>query len=394
MYKTYGFVFILTISSFQMFSQTSSIQDILNDIEHNNKALQAYSKYISSKTLQNQSENNLENPEFSVYYLPWGNTQEGTYNEFQLSQQFEFPTVYTSRNKLNIEKQKQNEYRFALKRQALLLHAKTICLELIYVNKRIKLEQKRLKQAEVLYSQIQTKFTAQEVSILDLNKSKLNWLQNQFTLDDLNNTRQALTQELTTLNNGHALNFNGLVSPFNTNIPELDRIWESKQANDPSVLKLNQTIDIAKQQVQLQKAKVLPKITLGINQQQVPNSTHFGIYSGVTIPLWGSKNKVKAVNMYLKYEETQAHASSRLYYTQLEKAYQNYQLLLEKYNTYTSVLKDIDTESLLLESYQLGEIPYSTFYMDVQFYRRSYDTFLEMEYQLLTNKADLLKHQL
>ncbi len=151
MIKIYGVVFLLSISSLQMFSQTSSIQDILHTIENNNKELQSYQNFLASKHKANKSKLSLSDPEFSVYYLPWGNTQEGAYNEFQLTQQFEFPTVYTHQNKLNVEQQKRGQFLFDIKRQNILFKAKKICLNLIYTLKRITLETERLTQTQQLF---------------------------------------------------------------------------------------------------------------------------------------------------------------------------------------------------------------------------------------------------
>ena len=394
MFKPYGFVIMFFTCSVLVYAQTRTIDDVLQEIEQNNKEIQAYSAYIKSKTLLNKSENNLKNPELSVYYLPWGETQEGNYNEIQLTQQFEFPTVYSKRNALNTTKEELNKFLLAQKKQNVLFEAKTLCIELFYINRQLQLEQNRLKQAKIIHDQIGEKFNQQEINILEFNKSKLDRLQKQFTIEDLQTQKQALLLQLKALNNGISINVEQLKASVILDIPDQDKLWQSIQQQSPELIGLTQSIEVAKQQVNLQKAKRLPDITLGINQQSVPNSTHLGVYSGLSIPLWENKHKVRAAITHLKYEETTSEVGIQHIYTNFTQTYTSYQALLQQYRVYDTILKDIESESLLLESYQLGEISFSEYYLEVQFYRDTFDRFLGIEQRLKQLRASLLKHQL
>ena len=391
MYKLYRVAFALSFGSVQMFAQTS-LDQVLKEIERNNPELKAYSKYLESKHLENRSENNLKNPELSFYYLPWGDTPEGTYTEVQLTQQFEFPTVYSTRNKLNIERQQLYNKMFDVKRTDIVSQAEILCIELMYLNQQFDLESQRLNQAENIYNQLQTKYKLEEIGILEFNKAKLNWLQRQFIVDELKEKRKSLHLQLTTLNNGNPINVHNIHLKTASDIADLDKLWADKQKHDQRLLKIDQAVAIARQETKLQKAKGLPQITLGVNQQRVPNSTHFGVYTGLSIPLWANKHKIKAADTYLTYQETQLNVTTNKAYTELKNAQQTYKALFKKYKTFESVLSDINTESLLLESYELGEISFTTYYQDIQLFRTYQDTFLSMEKQLHIMKATILKH--
>ncbi len=203
-----------------------------------------------------------------------------------------------------------------------------------------------------------------------------------------------MLNQLTVLNNGHPIDTEHLNSSIDTNLLNLETLWTTKQIEDPNLLILQQSVGIAFQKLRLQKAKGLPQISLGINQQQIPNSSHFGIYSGITIPLWANKHKVDAKYYNVIHRQSISQVTKSKYYSKLKESFESYQLLLKKYLKYQSVLGEIDTELLLLESYKLGEISFTTYYLEIQFYRQSFDTYLEMENQLLKTQANLLKHQL
>ena len=83
------------------FSQNKNIEELLNEIEQNNTELKGYQSFIESQQLENRSNNNLPDPQLSGFYLPFGDNETGDYTEYQLSQSFEFPTVYAARGKLD-----------------------------------------------------------------------------------------------------------------------------------------------------------------------------------------------------------------------------------------------------------------------------------------------------
>ena len=105
MYKKTVFAISVCLLSIAVAAQDSDIARVLNEIEGNNKELQAYSDLMHSRQLELASGNNLPDPIASAYYMPWGNHPGGSYTEFEITQSFEFPTVYGTRRDL-IEKQK------------------------------------------------------------------------------------------------------------------------------------------------------------------------------------------------------------------------------------------------------------------------------------------------
>lgn len=394
MYKTLSFVCLWSLCTHLGMAQTQSIDGILKEIEQNNGTLKSFAHQIEGQNFQNRSNNTLKDIELSFYYLPWGNTQEGTYNEIQLSQQFEFPTIYSKRYKVNQQKEDRNQFLLASKRQDLLLEVKTICLDIAYLNLRINTEQKRVSLAETLHKKHQEQFKEKDISILDFNKSKINLLQSQTVLDGFHIELKNKWTQLIQLNNGKTLSITDISTPLEFDLPRLEDLWQLELQKSPQLLTLSKNIDIAQQNIGLQKAKGLPKIALGVNRQSIPSSTHIGLYSGLSIPLWENKNKVNFVKLQLKSVEEQSESRKKLLYAELKQAYQTYINLRSKYLEFKTLLKDMNNEALLLESYQLGELSFTTYYLELQFFRTTKNTVLELEHQLLTLRAKLLKHQL
>ncbi|SMG48498.1 hypothetical protein [Arenibacter troitsensis] len=106
------------------FSQNRNLEELLAEIEQNNTELQGYQSYIESQQLENKSTNNLPDPQLSGYYLPFGDNTADTYTEYQISQSFEFPTVYAARGKWNDLRSEQLQTAYTKRRQLVLLNAK------------------------------------------------------------------------------------------------------------------------------------------------------------------------------------------------------------------------------------------------------------------------------
>lgn len=378
----------------KVFSQSTEMEKVLSQIEQNNKELKAYQSYINGQQLLNKSGNNLPNPEVLGYYLPFGEHQSDDYSEFEVSQSFEFPTVYLARNKWNKLQEDQLEAMYTKKRQEILLKAKEGLINLNMLRKRLEIEEVRKTQSLEVFQQIQELYNKEQVGILDLNKAKVAWIQEQFVVEQIQADIQNQLTELQTLNGGQSIEMNDLQLDSPVQLQSIETIWSEKLANDPRLTELQANEASAFQSVKLEKNKVLPNISLGYNYQGVNGNDYSGVFGGLSIPLWNSKNKVKAAKADFEYQQTNSEVTRALMYSQFQQEYNQYLLLFNKYTEYQETLSNLDSEALLFKAYSLGEYSFLEYYMEVQFYRDATDRMLEMEKQLQQLQAQLLIHQL
>tara|TARA_R110002094_G_scaffold98251_3_gene98849 strand:- start:532 stop:1701 length:1170 start_codon:yes stop_codon:yes gene_type:complete len=376
------------------FSQDKNIGELLNEIEQNNTELKGYQSFIESRQLENKSTNNLPDPQLLGYYLPFGDNATGDYTEYQISQSFEFPTVYGSRSKWNDLKSMQLQTSYAKKRQEILLEAKTVLIELAFLQKQKKIETERRVQSRQVFDQIQELYDKEQVGILDLNKAKIAWIQKLFVVEQIESEIQILLSKLKTLNGGNAIDgvTSGIALPIE--VGTVESLWQEKLAKDPLLQELKAIETSSLQKVKLEKNKVLPNVALGYNYQGVSGSHYSGFYGGVSIPLWNSKNKVKAAEANYEYQQSNTQVFSTSLYTQFQETYNRYELMLKKYNEYQTTMGNLESEDLLFKAYMLGEYSFMDYYMELQFYRNASDKMLQMEKELQLLQAQLLKHQL
>ena len=376
------------------FSQTKNIEELINEIEKNNIELKSYQSFIESQQLENKSNNNLPDPQLSGFYLPFGDNATDSYTEYQISQSFEFPTVYAARGKWNDLRSQTLQTAYAKKRQEVLLSAKEFLIEFTFLQKQKAIETGRRTQSKQVFDQIQELFNKEQVGILDLNKAKIAWIQEQFVVEQIESDIQILMSKLKTLNGDKPLDGLSTETIISTEIGSIENLWQEKLAKDPSLQELNANAKASLQKVKLEKNKVLPDVAFGYNYQGVNGNNYSGIYGGISIPLWSSKNKVKAAQANYEYQESNTQVITTSLYTQLQETFNRYQLMLEKYNEYQTTMGNLDSEKLLFKAYMLGEYSFMDYYVELQFYRKASDKMLQMEKELQSFQAQLLKHQL
>lgn len=376
------------------YAQQNPMDEMLQSIETNNPQLKAYSAFLQKQVLANKAANNVDDPQASAFYLPFGEHSGPDYTEFQISQTVEFPSVYVARNQLNTEREEQLKVQFAKLRQEVLLKAKFLLLELIYLQKQQELSEKRLAQGDSIFKQTQTLFDKGQIGILELNKAKVAWLQSQFVVEEIETERQTIEKELQTLNGGTPLTYSANGYTTSLRLPSVDSLWQQRLYSDAELLVQQKQQEVARQNVKMEKNKVLPDITAGYNYQGVAGNNYSGLYAGLSIPLWGSRNKVKSAKAELKYQEVQAETVSSKLENEFRIDFQRYELLLKKFREYQQSLEGLNSEPLLLKSYELGEISFLDYYRETQFYRTAIDKMLSIEKEMHQLRAKLLKHQL
>jgi len=376
------------------FSQNKNIGELLNEIEQNNTELKGYQSFIESQQLENKSNNNLPDPQLLGYYLPFGDNATGNYTEYEISQSFEFPTVYGTRSKWNELKSMQLQTSYAKKRQEVLLEAKTVLIELAFLQKQRAIETQRRAQSKQVFDQVKELYEKELVGILDLNKAKIAWIQEQFVVEQIESEIQIVLSKLKTLNGGHTID--GFTSGSNMpiEVAAVETLWQERLANDPSLQELKASETASLQKVKLEKNKVLPNMALGYNYQGVSGSNFSGFYGGLSIPLWNSKNKVKAAEANYEYQQSNTQVITASLYAQFQETYNRYELMLEKYNKYLTTMGNLNSEQLLFKAYMLGEYSFMDYYLELQFYRNASDRMLQMEKEIQLLQAQLLKHQL
>ena len=271
----------------------NSIEQVLRNVESNNKDLQANSQLISSQKMEAKTDNNLADPTLSYAHLWGAKDKNETIGELVISQSFDFPTLYASRAKLNRLKSTTFDGQASAFRQGILLQAKEACLDLIMLRQQQQILQERLRNAEELAAMYKRRLMTGDANVIETNKINLELL-NVKTEATLNETalRNKL-QELTTLNGNIPVVFEEDAYPAVIFPSDYQRLKTEVLAADPTLQALASESAAARKQIGVNKQGWLPKLELGYRRNTETGTPFNGVVVGFSFPIFENKSKVK-----------------------------------------------------------------------------------------------------
>ncbi|RYM35712.1 transporter [Brumimicrobium glaciale] len=371
-----------------------SIDSVLYTIEQNNKTIQANVQLWEAKKMEYKTGLMPSNPKVDYDFLNGSPVGAGNQIDFAVTQSFDFPTVYSKKKQLSEEQIKQAEFQLTSAKQDILLEAKLTCIELVYRYKFQSEVLKRKESTDKWLSDFQSSMVKGERSILDVNKAKLQLTEINADFQRNLSAINQLNQKLTELNGGVVLNVTDLSYSEIIEVPSFENLEEEIKANDPIREYIEQENVIIEKKIELSKAMSLPKVEAGYRYQAILGQRFNGVHVGLTIPLWENKNKVKAQQANLEFNDLNLlnHSNERYYYIQnIYEKQLNLKLTLDEYET---LFTGLNTVELLDKSLELGHISTIEYFMELSFYYGALKNYLMTEKEYRQSIAELFKYKL
>ena len=356
----------------------TSIDGVLRNIETNNKELQANAQLIASQKLETRTDNNLPDPTLSYAHL-WNNKDKNnTIGELVVSQSFDFPSLYATRNQLNRLKAGAFDGQKSVFRQGILLQAKDVCLDIIMLRKQQQILTERLRNAEELSAMYAKRLQTGDANVIETNKINLELL-NVKTEASLNETAlRNKIQELTALNGNIPVVFEDADYPaviFPSNYEELKT---EVLASDYTLQALNSESAAARKQIAVNKSQWLPKLELGYRRNTESGEPFNGVVVGFSFPLFENRNKVKiakaqSLNVDLQRANTSVQVESEL--TQLYREAHTLRTSMEEYEKTFQAQQDL---SLLKQALTGGQISMIEYFVEVSVVYQSKQNYLQL----------------
>jgi len=370
-----------------------NVEDYLSKIEENNLQLKAAREKQQQK--QAEAHTGIYPKPLSVNYgyFPDNNTVVDKKQTFNITQSFYTPGVYKKMKSIASDQSDIAKLSYKAKRKDVLFKAKKLMIKLVYSKKMKERWQKRVGFAKKRLNAVQKELDEGNADALELNKAKFHLLRMKKGLNEQNIQHKQLTEQLTMLNGGNGLNFEGSDYPVFAQVSQ-DSLFSEKKAELPSIEIANQRKEQSKSMVELQRSMNLPELKLGYGSETVGNSSFRGMLVGVSIPLWSNKNKVKAARARSAY--TEADYKSRILDLKSETAqqYKTYLSLKKSLKDYQSTIENSDNIKLLQRSLELGKISIIDYYREVQYYYDIYNEYLKVEREYYLALAEMYKYRL
>jgi cobalt-zinc-cadmium efflux system outer membrane protein len=393
MHKVIVYTAFLTLSCLSLQAQ-STLDTVLRSVERKNKDLQAEMQRIQAARTGFKTGITLYDPQVKMDYMKGYPATAGQQTDVSVVQGFDFPTVYGIKKKIAGLRTIQSGFEEKRGRQEILLEAKITGIQLIYLNKREAILQKRLKDANTFYESYTKKYDLKDATILDLNKAKLQLANIRTDLKMLQAEKTQYLQQLAAYNGGDPIAFADTSYAPITELPVFDTLEQSIEAVDPTLQLLEAQKATAEAEIRLSKALWLPKLEAGYRYQGILGQQFHGGHVGISIPLWENRNRVKYQQQQAGFHESQIEAHRTEHYNTVKELHGKFTQLKESMESYQSDLQQLAGSVFLDKSLQAGQINTLEYFMELTIYYDSQDRYLEIEREFQRTAAMLLKHAL
>lgn len=391
--KKYIIAIFSSIASIGIAPAQNSMDKVLQSVLEHNKELKAGSSQTEAQKLQARTENNLPDPEVS-YVHQWGNKEGmGFSGEFVASQSFDFPTLYSQRSKRIKAESRSLDSQFALLRQQVLLQAKQVCLDLIYLNQLRSLQKDRLHNADILSRFYASQLEKGATNVIETNKVDLELLNARNEARQNEVAIKGKLEELKALNGGIEIAFaDSIYLPDNEYPEDFNAFCMQALESLPEIQSLRENQAVAARQLTVSKQQWLPNLTLGYRMNPASGGERYdGVLVGISIPIFANRNKVKQAKAEHFYAETRLDSQSDAEKAQLKQLWMKAGELRKSIQEYSSVLKQQDNMALLNKAIQAGQISMIEYFVNVSTFYQSMQNYLQLQNEYQKVMAELYR---
>ena len=372
----------------------STLDQLLNSVQANNKTIQAEQRRIEADKALFQTGLSLPNPSVTLDWMQGFPSSAGAQTDLTVAQAFDFPTAYKIRREVADLKTGQTAFEGELVRKDILLEAKLTALHLIYLNKRRTELAKRQASAQQFFDNYQKKLEQQDATILDMNKARLLLVNVQTAIQMLETEIATNLQTLTGLNGSNPVVFTDTIYPPAPELPDFETLENTIEQTDPTLLYLQTQRQIGDAEVKLTKALLLPKFEAGYRYQGLLGQTFHGAHAGVSVPLWENKKRLNYAAVQLMEYDARIEEHRTEHFNEIKRLYEQYQALRQNYEAYRSNLQAITGTAILDKALQAGQITVLEYFMETTLYYESVDRWMELEAAWQKAGAELMKFRL
>ena len=232
-------------------------------------------------------------------------------------------------------------------------------------------------------------FDEGKIDILERNQVYMDFLTCINEKEKIDIERKSLLNELKTLNGGKEIEYESTVFILSHYL-QISMNGISKQKSMSPILQyLTKQIEISKQQLKLNKALSLPKLSAGYVDERILGQKLQGVTIGVSIPLWENKNSVKQAKADIVYNETTLEDNKIQYYIKLQNLFIKSVDLQKTALKYRQALSTYNSVPILRKALEAGEITLLNYLMQIENYYDAYNNMLEVERDYALAEAEL-----
>lgn len=374
-------------------AKAQAIDEVLRNIERNNKELQASAKDAEAACMEVQTQNNLEDPsvEYSPFYTKGISGMSSS--ELVVSQSFDFPTLYAARHSSGKLQKEVVDRQYQVERRELLLSAKNLCLDLIMLNKQQAMLSLRKKNVGDLLTLFDERLKQGDAGVLDINKIKMELMNVQTEVAQNNAAHRTALQKLLAMNGNLPIEFSASEYPQAKAPADYNELYDEVVATDATLQMADASARAAEKNVSVQRQNWLPKLEVGYRRNTSIDEKSNGFLIGGSLPLFSNRKKNKiaraqAVSARLRLDDVRLQTEA-----DVQSRYNELRQLDEAMRAYDVTLMT-NTLSLLKEAVTEGQISVIDYYTEADNVYNKLMAYYEVENRYQKLLAEIYKNRL
>lgn len=391
--KKYTITLIIFALSINLLSAQTNIENILQEIETNNLHLKSLSEKQKAKEYEAKASLQLENPHLGGEYIVNSPTNGVKYG-FELTQSFNFPSVYGKRKTLVNEQIKSFNIEYQQNKRELLFNAKNIVYEIIYKNKLISLLTNKEESLKKAFEKYQVLFDQKSATILDLSKAKLQFFKAKSEVENQKLALGNLLISLKELNAGKEISLADTIFSSAKETISFEEFKNDYLNNEMNLKLLEQSLLISEKKMKLSQNERLPKFELGYKYANEESFKFNGVVFGVSIPLWQGRKEVKASKINFVATEIELNAEKISAEREIEILYKNYTISKKLYEEYKNTFEGLTILESLNKQFELSNMTSYEYYWQLNDFYDFQVQVLEAEFTYYQSVLALEKYKL
>lgn len=370
-----------------------TFDEILHTVASNNPSLAASVAQGNAEIISLKSENNLPDPEIGFDHK-WGS--EGTKWGIGISQSFEWPEVYSTRNKAISSATDAMEYLNKANYLDKMVEIKLLLIDIIGTRKQLALYKRLDAQMDSLEMKYAQGRSRGEVTRLDVNKIKIERIALSREIKSLTNQLQTLEASLQNENGGKDVSAM-LASldnyPDEIIRPESEYVQQVKE-NDPQLTQYSfmaKTQEFNAKAIEMSKR---PGFSVGYILENELGTYFNGFSIGLSLPVFSHKHKSEAITASQEALRLQSNAFEIDRISKMKTQRANAVSLYQELQDYRPMLENSDNIGLLKKALDGGEINLITYIQEVNFFLEAQKNYLDVEYRYHLALATLNRYSL
>lgn len=381
MKKINSFILFLLIS---IMATANDFDIVVDQILESNPTIQNEIAKSNAEYLYLRTENNFANPDISFEAL-FGEFGENKFN-VGVSQSFDWPSLYKARSRQSESWRIASESAIAETKNQIQLEASTILASIVTSQNKIELYQQIADKFSDLLTTYEAEYQRGNVSILDVNKLRVEVADNLAALENEQLIYDELLSSLSILSG--SADFESQVSMIDI-IPHfelnpLETYINSALTNSPKIAAINARRDLAEREINVTSASNLPGFSLGYRYSYEGLQNFHGFSFGMTLPTWGNQGKKIAAKAALTSVEIEQNNTIIALKKEIERDYNKAVILKKQINRYGNALITSDNLGMLLKAYEGGQLDLTAYIQDVSYFLNAQIQLHDLQLQLAT----------